>query len=705
MIQVKISRKTLPRCNLPSKDDTIFNRLGLNPYPHQLKSYFFLTSRSNLPKIVFNTCGTGLGKTYSAALPLLELNDAYSVFIYPTNALIDDQYSTLTTLIKKLVINKQTVLKATARELVKYSKTRQIDRRELLEDFLSSTYSNLRILVTNPDLFYIALGLRFSKRYAAKISIPLIQRFNNVIFDEFHLYNWKQLSNILFFMRVIAKFSEKQSNFVFLSATPSSEFLYEVRRIFNDAEIKIITENENIDCKKTPYKVVADVTLEIHKYDNITYWFKSNINYIRNLIKKNLDILENDSESKIVIILNSVHSAQRVKKFLEDSLKDLPVTIGAWHGMNRYTRTIEKDSNIIIGTSAIEVGIDFKAIVLIFEADNAASFIQRFGRVGRVANKPEWTNLDFKAIALIPTYVYNYIKRVLNGKGEVSRDGLSRIVYDAFEERTKFKRFKDKYAPIEHYGISLGYVSNTYNPRDREELQKIFEQIIYDVHPNVDLMEVKDLFDQYSRVDGLLDELYQFRGSLFEVPLFDKTLFKRDKFPFNIYNLFYCLRHFEFSIISRNEFMRLTKSVDREEDAYKAFEFELHQLLKYDSNIPFLYVTSRDTKRSLYVKIHNENDLFTEKVEIDNGFILSPAEKIYDTRKIETLRRLNNWLSRKRLVYFLVEEDVYSLRNKLKLSPYFLLLPFEGSTFYGEISKGSISFGLNAFLLSSELEK
>jgi len=38
---------------------------------------------------------------------------------------------------------------------------------------------------------------------------------------------------------------------------------------------------------------------------------------------------------------------------------------------------------LAIGTSAIEVGIDFKCDYLIFEAFEAASFMQRFGRVGR----------------------------------------------------------------------------------------------------------------------------------------------------------------------------------------------------------------------------------------------------------------------------------------------------------------------------------
>ena len=200
MKRITVEGKSLPRCHTSPFNNVGYSKLGIYPYPHQLRMYEALTNQEGNGKILFNTCGTGLGKTYSVAVPLLSKKENYSIFIYPTNALIEDQYSTLNRLVKKLGFNENIMLKATAQDLVRYSKKRHIDRRELLEDFLTSTYSDLKILATNPDLFYIMLGLRFSRRYALKIAVPLVQRFNNVIFDEFHLYNWKQLSNILFFI-------------------------------------------------------------------------------------------------------------------------------------------------------------------------------------------------------------------------------------------------------------------------------------------------------------------------------------------------------------------------------------------------------------------------------------------------------------------------------------------------------------------------
>lgn len=701
MKQVIVDGKSLARCNFESDEYPGYSRLRLKPYMHQLKSYQILMSDERRGKVLFNTCGTGLGKTYSVAVPLLDRKEAYSVFIYPTNALIEDQYLTLHKLVQRMNIDSRVLFKATAQDLVRLSEKKHMDRRELLEDFLSATYSDLRLLVTNPDLFYIMLGLRFSKRYALKIAVPLAQRFNNVIFDEFHLYNWKQLSNILFFMKFMSTFSERPPNFIFLSATPNDEFIKEVKRLFSDFSVEIVHENEKSNCDGETYPIIADTTLELHKYDDVVSWFETNLTYIRKIVEEKIDVLKEESESKIVIILNSVYKAQLVKELLEEKLKDLPIAIGAWHGMNRYTRMVEKESNIIVGTSAIEVGIDFKALVLIFEADNASSFIQRFGRVGRIATKPEWGNLEFKAIALLPGYAYNYISRMIGNRARISRNDLTKIVYDAFEERTKFRKFKDTYAPIEHYSISVGYANSIGNLNEKEEFMNIMKKNLLELHPNANFNEIYESYNRFSEVEGLLDELHQFRGGLFDVPLFDMLSLERGQFPLNIYDLFYCIRHFDFSVITRHKFNELLGRVDRESDAFRMFEFELNQILRYDRSVPFLLVHSRSPK-SLAIQIHNENDLVSEKVDIIDGFKIYPNKKVYNPDKNLALSKINDWLSSKRLVYFLIDEDPHVLRNKLKLSPYFPIYHFKGYTIYGDII-GSIAFGLNAFLLSSEL--
>ncbi|MFM9158512.1 MAG: helicase-related protein, partial [Dolichospermum sp.] len=42
-----------------------------------------------------------------------------------------------------------------------------------------------------------------------------------------------------------------------------------------------------------------------------------------------------------------------------------------------------QQSVLIVGTSAVDVGVDFRIHLLIFEASDSATFIQRLGRLGR----------------------------------------------------------------------------------------------------------------------------------------------------------------------------------------------------------------------------------------------------------------------------------------------------------------------------------
>jgi hypothetical protein len=98
-----------------------------------------------------------------------------------------------------------------------------------------------------------------------------------------------------------------------------------------------------------------------------------------------------------VVIVNSVVNAIRIEDKLVESgfaRNSLAIIRGL---SNRDIRST-KGKLLALGTSAIEVGVDFHCDYLLFEATEAASFIQRFGRVGR--HRPG------KAIALVPPNAY-----------------------------------------------------------------------------------------------------------------------------------------------------------------------------------------------------------------------------------------------------------------------------------------------------------
>lgn len=116
-----------------------------------------------------------------------------------------------------------------------------------------------------------------------------------------------------------------------------------------------------------------------------------------------------------VVIVNSVVNAIRLEDKLVESgfeRESLAIIRGLSNREIRSTR----GKLLALGTSAIEVGVDFHCDYLFFEATEAASFMQRFGRVGRHGRG--------KAVALVPPNAYSGMSRL---PAEIDRA--------AFEER------------------------------------------------------------------------------------------------------------------------------------------------------------------------------------------------------------------------------------------------------------------------------
>jgi hypothetical protein len=108
--------------------------------------------------------------------------------------------------------------------------------------------------------------------------------------------------------------------------------------------------------------------------------------------------IQDDDYLPAVVIVNSVVNAIRLEDHLVESgfpRDSLAIIRGLSHRAVRERR----GKLLALGTSAIEVGVDFRCDYLLFEASEAASFLQRFGRVGR--HRPG------KAVALVPPNAFH----------------------------------------------------------------------------------------------------------------------------------------------------------------------------------------------------------------------------------------------------------------------------------------------------------
>ncbi|MFM5962391.1 MAG: type I-D CRISPR-associated helicase Cas3', partial [Dolichospermum sp.] len=98
------------------------------------------------------------------------------------------------------------------------------------------------------------------------------------------------------------------------------------------------------------------------------------------------------------------------------------------------------EADLLLGTSTIDVGVDFRINFLIFEAADAGNFIQRFGRLGR--HKGFET---YQAYALIPNFI---TARLFEDKSHPleNEEIYDRITFtDAIRNYWTFKNEFEKY--------------------------------------------------------------------------------------------------------------------------------------------------------------------------------------------------------------------------------------------------------------------
>lgn len=386
---------------------------------------------------------TGTGKTIAAILPVLK-HRKRAICVYPANELIRDQVRNIAQIAERegfkvciqtpdttteeyasadviLVHIDAHVLKAWCKKRHWREKWRAL--RELLEA------DKPKIVLTNPDILFLIFALRYHAE-----PLAALQGYHALIVDEFHLYSGVELAHALFMLhlgRSLGAFDK----ILLLSATPApevNEFLDQVLdnplRIDVSAacvhpvvgerqamkRVEIIPRFASEDVVETAIKVVNEIHRDIRQ---------------RRGSNPSLDYVP------AVVVLNSVVNAIR----LEDRLVEegfLRQEMAIIRGLSAKEVRDTTGKLIAIGTSAIEVGIDFQCDYLIFEAGEAASFMQRFGRVGR--HNPGI------AYVLCPQNVLLGIEALREVKGpEIDRGDLEERVYSwypSLETRAWFAR-------------------------------------------------------------------------------------------------------------------------------------------------------------------------------------------------------------------------------------------------------------------------
>lgn len=339
---------------------------------------------------------TGSGKTRAVALPVIKRHES-AVFVYPTNALIADQARAIQQLMRdesvtyrewtperandKLGDEEYALVQVNADTLEEFRKAWRMARKgDALKRLLSG--DKRRIVLVNPDILYLIFSLQYP---GAAEAIGYLQNYTTAVFDEFHLYTGVELAHALFMIHLARRMGTFK-RVALLSATPNEEV-----NTYLDALLKphvvdaTVSVPQPVVGQRTVAHDVELLPLPTPRGDVVeTAQAKvlELVDEIRKLQADNANANTRGEYVPCVVILNSVVTAIA----LEDALVEAGIprdAIAPIRGLSaRSTRDV-RGKLLVIGTSAIEVGIDFQTDYLIFEAGDAASFMQRFGRIGR----------------------------------------------------------------------------------------------------------------------------------------------------------------------------------------------------------------------------------------------------------------------------------------------------------------------------------
>jgi len=399
---------------------------GLRPFQKKLLE----ETIDGKSRIVLLDAPVGSGKTHVVRLLLeqREFERRPIIFTYPTKILMEAQVSSLYKEVGKdkvkvwpfedmrknsinlFLYSTDSLLHAIRRERIIHIS----NRSELLNKLFSDLgwYSKQGGVITSPDVLYLLKEGKYKK------SKEILNNIQNslFIFDEFHCYHGlSTFPTLLEFL--LSTIAEK---IVLLSATPvESEALKEIEQRYGINKINFLNSlgNHQDTCFNYPVKV----DIQSFKYSNLDETERQLFDLLPHLPRP------------CAIIFDSIFRLRHIERRLRfNKLKGLKIK--EWSGMIKDSSLASDldDETIVLGTSAIEVGIDMKFKSIIFEATYWPSAIQRLGRVGRkeqgeaimftrkdfspfLDDKCDWDRTDFEQ---------KILKEALNNPREEVGDGF-----------------------------------------------------------------------------------------------------------------------------------------------------------------------------------------------------------------------------------------------------------------------------------------
>ncbi len=326
--------------------------------------------------VVFNTAMTGDGKSLAAYLEVMQ-GDSCAIALYPTNALAADQENQVQSYIHDFQPpNEPRVNRLSGPELEIYAENEGLRKGSAI----ASRSGQSEVLITNPDIFhYLHRGAYLmGKDTPDKLWNRIDKDFDLFIFDEFHVFAAPQVASVLNTMLLIQA-TNRHKKFLFLSATPSDLLLKRLDKAgFRCRVINPIDEGK-YQFPETQAEIEA---LQVNHWRQVAH--SIDLTFIsmaptskasETWLKENQDLILNQflehPGSKGAIILNSIAAVKRLTPAFRECFAQHGLTVRENTGLSGGQEKAESlAADLVIGTSTIDVGVDFKINFLIFESSD-----------------------------------------------------------------------------------------------------------------------------------------------------------------------------------------------------------------------------------------------------------------------------------------------------------------------------------------------
>jgi CRISPR-associated endonuclease/helicase Cas3 len=666
--------------------------------------------------VVFNTAMTGDGKSLAAYLEVLQ-GECNAIALYPTNELARDQETQTRQYIADFQPpNDPRVTRLSGAELEIYAENEGLRKGAAIETLTGQR----EVLLTNPDiLHYLYRGayiIRGNKGDSPdKLWSRIDKNFDLFIFDEFHVYAAPQVAGVINTMLLI-RATNRRKKFLFLSATPDQQLIQRLKDAGFRCQVIDPLEQNKYQFPETPeqqQQLKNDGWRQVARSIDLSFAplepaAKSSENWLKDNAEKILQQFQEHPGSKGTIILNSIAAVKRLTPFFQALLQPYGLRVSENTGLSGKTeRENSLSADLILGTSTIDVGVDFKINFLIFESSDAGNFIQRLGRLGRhdgYDRDGQAIQFDgFTAYALVPNFLVERLflggEPTLVNQAVCDRPFLNTVINAKYRQINDFRSYYKRWGAVQSFKLCVDLNHKTIQQQyagSREKFQTACEAVFDTSLPKV-AGRVSGWAKDWQQLSGqktgnpISEDACSFRGSSpLQCGLYDETEpYEADRYK--TYDLPGILGNLESELWTEAAFLRSLEATAKhtKQPIPKG---------RFAHCLAFMKLKAYREER-LNWKFHFPGTL--EPV--------AAAWKVQVLKGVEIWQPDNRWageinkkLRDRALVSYVLCRSTSEVRQRLRLPMHFQIYPISDNySFHDGVAPYSVAFGQSALLLDT----